>query len=152
MKKIIISGSIVITIVIYLVFQRLGNKEIGVNNTPSPTPDQTSTESPAITPEPTQIKSSGAYKDGQYTGSVADSIYGNVQVEAIIEGGKLTDVKFLQFPNDRPHSIEVSNQSLPILKQEAIQAQSSKVDVVSGATQTWEAFVITLASALNQAK
>ena len=41
---------------------------------------------------------------------------------------------------------------MPKLKAEAVQAQSSKVDIVSGATQTSEAFRETLAYALAQAK
>ena len=73
-------------------------------------------------------------------------------MKAVIAGGKLTDVIFLQFPNDRQTSIDISNHSLPILKQEAITAQSAQVNSVSGATQTAEGFNISLASALALAK
>ena len=94
----------------------------------------------------------GGFKDGSYTGSVEDAFYGNIQVQATISGGRLTDVQFLQYPNDRHDSIEINSQSNPILAQEAIQAQSAHVDIVSGATDSSEAFVRSLQSALDKAK
>ncbi|HVN26612.1 MAG TPA: FMN-binding protein [Candidatus Paceibacterota bacterium] len=92
------------------------------------------------------------YKNGTYTGTAADAFYGTIQVSAVISGGKLTDVKFLQYPNDPGHTAEVSREALPQLKQEAITAQSATVDIVSGATQDSQAFQQSLASALAQAK
>lgn len=92
------------------------------------------------------------YKDGQYDGRIADAYYGNVQVRAIIQGGKLTDVQFLSYPNDRNQSVEINSHALPILKSEAIKAQSAQVDIVSGATNTSNAFINSLSSALSQAK
>jgi uncharacterized protein with FMN-binding domain len=91
------------------------------------------------------------YKDGQYTGTVADAVYGQLQVKAVISQGKITDVQFLQYPNHSGHTTEVSNMALPQLKSEAIQAQSANVDIVSGATQTSQAFMQSLQSALTQA-
>lgn len=112
---------------------------------------------PAQAPAPTQTtapspKPSGAYRDGSYTGSITDAYYGNVQVRAVISGGKITDVQFLDYPQDRNTSREISVQAMPVLASEAIQAQSATVDIVSGATQTSEAFRISLASALAKAK
>lgn len=92
------------------------------------------------------------YKNGAYTGKVVDVYYGNVEVKAVIQMGKLADVQFLQYPNDRKTSIDISNQAMPALTTEAIKAQSAAVDVVSGATQTSEGFIASLADALMQAK
>ena len=91
------------------------------------------------------------YKDGQYDGSIADAYYGNVQVRVIIQGGNLTDVQFLSYPNDRNQSIEINSYALPILKSEAIKVQSAQVDIVSGATNTSRAFINSLSPALSQA-
>lgn len=91
-------------------------------------------------------------KDGQYTGSAADALYGNIQVKAVIQGGNIVDVQFLQYPNDRSNSIRINQQAMPYLKQEAIAAQSSQVDIISGATDTSYAFIQSLASALTQAQ
>src|SRR5260221_5843522 len=116
-------------------------------NVPAPTNPPVPTNPPAPTATPT-----GAYRDGQYTGSVTDAFYGNVQVRAIIQGGKLTDVQWLDYPRDRRTSQEINFQATPWLKQEAIQAQSAQVDFISGATLTSQAFVESLQYALNQAK
>lgn len=95
--------------------------------------------------------SASSYKDGTYTGSAANAYYGNVQVQATIKNGKITDVEFLEYPNDNPNSQNINSQAMPYLKQEAIQAQSSQVDIVSGATLTSQAFAQSLQSALSQA-
>ena len=95
--------------------------------------------------------SSSAYRDGTYTGASEDAYYGNVQVAVTVSGGKITNVKFLQYPNDRNTSVMINMQAMPYLTQEAIQAQSAQVDGVSGATQTSRAFIESLRSALSQA-
>ena len=92
------------------------------------------------------------FNDGSYTGVSTNVFYGNVQVKVIVANGKLSDVVFLQYPNDRNTSIVKSNMAMPILRSEAIAAQSAQVDVVSGATQTSEGFVASMQSALQQAK
>jgi uncharacterized protein with FMN-binding domain len=95
---------------------------------------------------------SGTYTDGTYTGAVANSVYGNVQVSATVVGGKLTDVTFIQAPSGEDHTNQVTAMSEPVLKSEAIASQSANVDIVSGATQTSEAFQQSLQSALSQAQ
>lgn len=92
------------------------------------------------------------YKDGTYIGDASDALYGYVQVQAVIRGGKITDVIFLKYPSDRSTSREINNQAMPDLKREAIQAQSAQVDGVSGATDSSQAFIQSLGSALQKAQ
>lgn len=92
------------------------------------------------------------YADGSYIGTSFDAYYGIVQVKAVVTNGKITDVQFLQYPNSRSNSRMINNQAMPMLAQEAIQAQSAKVNGVSGATFTSDAFQQSLASALALAK
>ena len=106
--------------------------------------------SPATAP-PTTI-SAGGYKDGSYTGAVADAQWGDLQVKAIITDGKISDVQFLQYPSDRSRSVSINRVADPRLRSEAIQAQSAKVDVVTGATDSSIAFRESLADALRQAQ
>ena len=101
---------------------------------------------------PQNAPADSVYKDGSYTGTATDAYYGFVQVKAVVKSGKLADVVFLQYPNDRQTSISINQQAMPILKSEAITAQRADVDIVSGATQTSIAFNESLASALAQAK
>lgn len=100
----------------------------------------------------TAAPAAGTYRDGQYTGPIADAYYGNVQVQVVVSGGKINDVRFLDYPHDRNNSIRINNYAMPILKQEAIAAQTANVDIVSGATATSDAFLQSFAGALAQAK
>ncbi len=118
-----------------------------VSNTPTTKNPPTNTTNVNTTP----VATKGKYKDGTYIGSVADAYYGNLQVKAVISGGKITDVVFLQYPNDRGNSIRINTQAIPYLKAEAIQIQDSNVDTVSGASYSSKAFRQSLASALSQA-
>ncbi|OIO18981.1 MAG: FMN-binding protein [Candidatus Magasanikbacteria bacterium CG_4_9_14_0_2_um_filter_41_10] len=123
--------------------------------TPAPStapPINKSTTPPTkTTPTPTQ-KTQGQYLDGSYTGSAANAYYGTVQVRVGVQGRKLASVDFLQYPNDRRTSQYINDQAMPLLKQEAIQAQSASVSGVSGATYTSKAFRQSLTDALSQAK
>jgi len=116
---------------------------------PDPQPAPTYELQPApqmiVTPQ-------NSYKDGVYTGNDADAYYGNVQVRAVIQGGKITDVQFLDYPHDRGTSVQINSQATPYLRSEAIQAQNANVDIVSGATQTRLAFQQSLATALSSAR
>ena len=110
------------------------------------TPVQT-TPTPVVTTKP-----AGQYADGSYTGSSANAYYGTVQVKAIIQNDAISNVQFLQYPNDRGTSRSINSYAMPQLIQEAIQSQSANVDAVSGASDTSGAFVQSLTSALAQAK
>lgn len=158
-----------------LIFRQLkGSNEtpiVGVNSfqnqqpTIAPTTNQTSqptqapvasssntTSAPTATPTPTPAQTAGGYKNGTFTGSTQDAYYGNIQVQAVISGGKIVDVLFLQYPNDNSTSQYINSQALPMLKQEAIQAQSANISGISGASATSPAFIASLTDAINQAK
>ena len=103
------------------------------------------------TPIPPTATRSGQYADGEYVGPVTDAWYGYVQVKVVVQGGKVSDVQFLQYPNDRRTSQRINSIAMPYLTQEAIQAQSARVNLISGATLTSRAFVMSLQSALRNA-
>jgi uncharacterized protein with FMN-binding domain len=84
-------------------------------------------------------------------GQTVDNRYGPVQVRIAVDGSNLTDVTALQLPGDRPHSARLSQEAGPVLRSEALQAQSARIDVVSGATFTSESYAQSLQSALDQA-
>ena len=109
------------------------------------------TDIPQIPAQPTAVSQSG-YKDGTFKGPEVDAYYGLVQVQATIQGGKLANVQFLEYPTDRRTSQEINNIAVPYLQQEAMQVQSAKVDIISGATLTSEAFMMSLQNALDSAK
>lgn len=135
-------------------------EETNLLPTPTATPAQlvlVATPTPQILPTSTALPTStpeinGQYKDGTYTGVEANALYGWVQVAAVVQNGQLTDVQFLQYPQDRRTSVRINSRAVPNLQSEAIQAQSANVDIVSGATLTSRAFIQSLQSALDTAK
>ena len=163
MKKLLLSALVIGLFVIYGLHRQeeIANSQVTIPLSPQQTVQNTPTSTQSVAgnpPPPTQASGSsnppaqpGQYKDGSYTGSAADAFYGNIQVQVTISGGKITDVQFLQYPSDRSTSIAINSQAMPYLKQEAIQAQSANVDIVSGATDSSQAFQESLQSALAQA-
>lgn len=101
-------------------------------------------------PAPLPLPSSGL-RDGSFTGPAEDAYYGTVQVQAQVQAGQLVKVRILQYPSDRRTSRYINGQALPMLQQEAISAQSARIDFVSGATLSSGAFVKSLAGALRMA-
>ena len=93
----------------------------------------------------------GGLADGSYTGRREYAYYGYIRVRAVVSRGKLTDVKVLEYPSDNGTSRYINSVALPYLVQEAVQVQSGKVDLVSGATFTSDAFTKSLADALRRA-
>ncbi len=181
MKKILLSVGLTVVFAFFAVYQRLnGSSAItyvapspiaeNVIDTPTPTPETSSGPSPeptrlptpttrptvaptpVSTPRPTPTPNQGQYRNGSYTGNVADAYYGNVQVRAIISGGQINDVQFLDYPQDRGHSISINNYAMPRLISETIQVQNANVDTISGATATSGAFRESLGNALAQAR
>lgn len=106
--------------------------------------------SPASVPSPPSA-SNATYKDGTYTGAPSADQWGQVQVQVTVSGGRITNVQFLTYPNERRRSVAINSEVIPILQSEAVQAQSAQVDVISGATLTSESFQQSLESALAQA-
>ena len=111
-----------------------------------------SCEAPRVCGSPPSASSTsgGSPTTGTYTGPVAETPYGPVQVAVAEQGGKIVDVKALQLPTEHVLSREISEQVAPMLRSEALQAQSAEINVVSGATFTSQAFATSLQAALQQ--
>ncbi len=77
--------------------------------------------------------------------------YGLIQVEVTLDGSNIADLRALQLPNDRSYSARISQYVEPILRDEALQAQSADINLVSGATYTSTGYAMSLQSALDQA-
>ena len=85
------------------------------------------------------------------TGAAVNYSYGVMSVAATVSGTKLTNVTIASIDdggNFRSQSID--QQSVPVLEQEALQAQSANIQGVSGASYTSAGFEQSLQSALSQ--
>jgi len=109
------------------------------------------TAAPAASTTPAAGAGGTALKNGTVTGQLVQTRFGPVQVQVTIAGGKISDVTALQLPNDRQRSAEISQIVEPMLRSEALTAQSAQIDLVSGATYTSDGYAQSLQSALDQA-
>ena len=83
-------------------------------------------------------------------GPVASNDFGDVQVRVTLNGSQIVDVQALQLPRDRSRSARISDAAGPILRREALHAQSANIDLVSGATYTSESYAESLQGALDK--
>lgn len=88
---------------------------------------------------------------GTATGSVAQTRWGPVQVKITVSAGKITDVSAVQVPDGNRRDQEINDYAVPILRQEALAAQSAEIDSVSGATVTSDGYRESLQSAIDAA-
>ena len=86
-----------------------------------------------------------------FTGDVVDTMWGPVQVAVNVTDGQLTAVQTLRAPNGDQRSAMISSVAVPRLEEQAMQAQSARIDGVSGASYTSQGFAESLQSALVQA-
>ena len=89
--------------------------------------------------------------DGTYDGSVVNTRFGTVQVQAVIAGGKITDVIAVKLTDADRRSISISQQVAPMVRSEVLTAQSAHVANISGGTYTTQGYLQSLQSALDAA-
>ena len=95
--------------------------------------------------------SSGSTASGTYKGTAVQTRFGPVQVQITVANGKITDVTALQLTNTDGKSIQISNRAAPLLRSEALAAQSASIKTISGATVTSNAYLTSLQAAIDAA-
>lgn len=133
---------------------QLGARHSAARPTAAPAPSGAATaDATAAAPDPAPAGRSSAAggPSGTFVGPVDQTGYGPVQVEAVVAGGRLVDVRALQLTNDGGRSVAISASAAPRLRAEALQAQSARIDTVSGATYTSEGYRTSLQAALDRA-
>jgi uncharacterized protein with FMN-binding domain len=85
------------------------------------------------------------------TGPAVQTMFGPVQVRVDLAGKRISDVQAIQLPSDLSLSQQISATAGPILRQEALKAQSARIDAVSGATYTSQGYQQSLQAALDRA-
>ena len=63
-----------------------------------------------------------------------------------------TDAQAVDYPNSNGRDRQINGTAIPRLVSETIQAQSSKIQMVSGATYTSGGYLSSLQSAIDQAQ
>jgi len=85
-------------------------------------------------------------------GPVIGTPYGDVQVRVLLRAKHIVDVQPLVLPSDRSRSRRISEEAAPLLRMEALQAQSANIDLLSGASYTSEGYAESLQGALDAAR
>ncbi len=110
-----------------------------------------SSRSSSATPSPSTTKKSSSSAAKTYTGDAIQTRYGPVQVEITVKGGKITKSAVTQVPWSDHRDQEINGYAVPILNDEAVQAQDAGIDMVSGATFTSDGYIQSLQSAIDRA-
>jgi uncharacterized protein with FMN-binding domain len=120
----------------------------GQATTSGSTPTDTATPGTAPPSSGTTASSGSA----TYTGAVAQTRWGPVQVAITVTDGKITNVAVPTYPSGNGRDQEINASALPILTRETLSAQSARIDTVSGATVTSDGYIQSLQSALAAAR
>lgn len=127
----------------------------GASAAPSASATPVASATPAATikatPKATKAATAPSKPSGVFSGAVAQTPYGPVQVQITVVNGKITEAKALQYPSRDYRSQNISQQAIPYLVEETLAAQSSDIQGVGGASYTSQGWYDSLVSALAKA-
>jgi uncharacterized protein with FMN-binding domain len=84
------------------------------------------------------------------TGQDIQYQYGDIQLKVTQQGTRMTSIDVVNNGANDARSAQINSIAVPMLTQQALQAQSVQIDGVSGATFTSNAYAQALQSALDQ--
>ncbi|HEU5003957.1 MAG TPA: FMN-binding protein [Actinomycetota bacterium] len=118
---------------------------------PTPGPDTEAPPPTTVAPPAPTAAAPPATAAHTVSGPVETNQFGPVQVVLTLQGSKITDVQTPELPTDRARSAYISSVAGPLLRREALAAQSAQIDTISGATYTSYSFAQSLQAALTKA-
>lgn len=86
------------------------------------------------------------------TGSLEQYGYGQLSVRVTMAGAKITKLALATLKTADTYSQQLAGYVIPILQREILSAQSARVNNVTGATYTSEAYAYSVQSALDKLK
>ena len=89
--------------------------------------------------------------DGDYLSAIQGYEWGDLQVKLTVHDGQIRAAVLTLYPDHRTESLDISKRAAPILNSEVVKTQQAKVDIVSAATDTSDAFREAVASVLTKA-
>jgi uncharacterized protein with FMN-binding domain len=78
--------------------------------------------------------------------------YGDLAVQVTVSGKRITNVSVAKHDTTDPQSAMIDQYAIPILAKQALQAQSARINGISGASYTSAAYAQSLQSALDKLK
>ncbi len=86
------------------------------------------------------------------TGRIVTTPFSVIEVRVTLTGDQLTRVETVELTGTGARTQAINARAEPILREEALEAGSAKIDVVSGATYTSESYIGSLQSAIDRAR
>jgi uncharacterized protein with FMN-binding domain len=127
----------------------VGTTGSGQSSAPSAAPSAASSAAPTAASAPTSAPApSTAAKT--VNGDAVQTRFGPVQVAVSFSGHTITKLNVLQVPQESGRDMEIASYSVPVLNQEVLSSQSTKVDTVGGATYTSEGYLQSVQSAIDK--
>ena len=102
---------------------------------------------PAAAPPAHSVVGPGAVRSA--VGGTEQFGYGLLDVKVTVSGTRITDVSVPALRVAEYTSQQICEQAIPLLRSEVLTAQSARIDAVSGATYTSEAYAASLQAALD---
>jgi uncharacterized protein with FMN-binding domain len=103
-----------------------------------------------ITAKKPAAKTPAPAKTVKITGSPVTMQWGTVQVTMTVKAKKILQIQATA-PTERARSAYINGIAVPMLVKEVLKAQNANIYLISGATMTSEAFVMSLQAALKSA-
>ncbi len=115
---------------------------------PPPPPSTTPTTSSGTTTtgphSPPTVQSASA------VGATEQYGYGVLSVKVTLQGHRIVDLSVANLQTAEQYSQTIAQQVIPVLRQEVLAAQGVRVNAISGATYTTEAYLYSVQSALTK--
>jgi uncharacterized protein with FMN-binding domain len=157
MRRIVIAtGTTASAVALLLTYPTSTNRSVG---TTGPSAFGTGTSAQAAAPAASATgaapaapaKGAAGTVNGTFNGATAQTQFGPVQVQIVVQNGKITSANAIKYPSGNQRDVLIANYAVPQLNAEAVQAQSAKISMVSGATYTSDGYLQSLQSAIDNA-
>ena len=148
-------GATAVGFVGVLTLHNAPSQSVPVSKVTSPTSGGTTTTSnPQSSTGSTTVTTTTAVPiavaNGSSLGQLENYSYGVLAVDVTISNGHITGLAVKSLQTLESYSLQLEQYAVPILKNEVLQAQSTRISAVSGATYTSEAYAYSIQSALDK--
>lgn len=130
------------------------SQSVPVSKVTTPTPSGTTSSSPQQPPSgsttTTTVIAPSSNVNGSAVGPLENYSYGQLAVKVTIANNRIVDLSVESLQTLESYSQQLEQYVVPILKAEVLQAQSTKINAVSGATYTSEAYAYSIQGALDK--
>jgi uncharacterized protein with FMN-binding domain len=120
---------------------------VGATAPPSSTSQRSSSRTTSTSTSPSSTQAGGR---SRVLGASEQYGFGVLSVRVTATGHRIDNVSVATLQTAESYSQSLAQEAIPILRNEVLAAQSARVNAVSGATYTSEAYLYSLQSALDK--